>query len=253
MKMRIMTNKEWDRLVDLTGRDNAKMHWKNMSSWVKDDVMDDVLDPSARAVRGYRSTRYWSDYGATGRVVGVGFRPAIDTQFSDPLLSVKEGQSAIVGTLYMNGKPVRVPENPTCDGDIADYVPGATLEMGAPIPDPAYQVVGIRVGDAFIADCNMLKMISFEDIKKVAWDFGNISCNYSYSPSKDGVVVAARLFFAPNHITPMAELIFAFGGSVTIEWANENQRKEYEAGINAYTIFFDERFPTRTFESFKKE
>lgn len=249
MKMRIMTNKEWDHMVAFTDGDNAQMHWEDMFSWVNDTENEFGLKASNRAVRGYHSAHRWISSAATYRSISVGFRPAVDILPTDTMFSeVKEGQSVIMGTLYMDGKPVLVPEKPTYDGDIADYVPGATLEMGAPIPDSAYQVVGIRVGDALIADRNMLKIISYEDIEDV------IPVDIStYSPSKNGAVIAARLFFAPNHITPMAELILAFGGSVTIEWANENQRKEYEPGINAYTIFFDERFPTRTFESFKKE
>lgn len=245
MQMRIMTNKEWDRLVDLTGGDNSKMHWGNMFSLVKDTENEFGLG-AYRAFRGYYSACRWDDASASHRSAHLGFRPVVDILSSDSQFSeVKEGQSVIMGTLYMDGKPVRVPENPTCYGDIADYVPGAILEMGAPISDPAYQVIGIRVGNALIADRNMLKDISYNDIEK--------GVNPTYSPVKNGAVVAVRLFFGPNHIAPMAELVFAFGGTSTIEWANETQRKEYEPGINAYTVFFDERFPTRTFESFKKE
>lgn len=34
--MRLPTNKEYDKLVKLTGGDNAKMHWDRMFSYVDD-------------------------------------------------------------------------------------------------------------------------------------------------------------------------------------------------------------------------
>lgn len=170
MKMQIMTNEEWDHMVALTGGNNSKMHWRNVFSLVNDTKNKFGLDAAFRAYRGYLSARYWDSVTASNRYVTLGFRPAIDILPTDPLYSeVKEGQSAIMGTLYMNGKPVRVPQNPTYNGDIVDYVPGATLEMGAPIPDSAYQVVGIRVGNALIADRNVLKMVSCEDIEMAVW------------------------------------------------------------------------------------
>lgn len=56
--MRIPTNKEYDKLVKLTGGDNAKMHWDRMFSYV-DDTDDQYRLPAAyRAYRGYDSAHY---------------------------------------------------------------------------------------------------------------------------------------------------------------------------------------------------
>ena len=69
----------------------------------------------------------------------------------------------MAGTLYMHGEPVKIPKRPKADGDIQDYIPGATLELGAPLVDPDYQISAIRVGDVLIADRVLLKNISWSE------------------------------------------------------------------------------------------
>ena len=64
----------------------------------------------------------------------------------------------------MDDQPVKVPVNPTEDGDIPDYIPGAKLKLGAPIQDAAYQVQAIKVGNVLIADRVLLKNISWNDL-----------------------------------------------------------------------------------------
>lgn len=66
----------------------------------------------------------------------------------------------------MDGQPVRIPQNPTWDGDIADYAPGAKLEFRPALDDPAYQIQTIRVGSVLIADRVLLKNISWWDLEK---------------------------------------------------------------------------------------
>ena len=66
--------------------------------------------------------------------------------------------------------------------------------------------------------------------------------NVSYDPARDGAVVAVRIYYGGDVcFTPMAELAFAFGGTVTFEWTNVNLREYYSKGINGYTFIFDER------------
>lgn len=168
MKMRIPANTEYDKLVDVADGNDAKMHFAGMYSWV-DDKGDEYQKPMlARAVRGYRSARLWGDYPATFRVVNVGFRPAFDNLSPDTLLSdSKSGDVVIIGTLYMDGKPVRVPQNPTWDGDITNYIPGAKLEIRETFGDPAYQVSGIYIGNGVVvADRVLLKKVSYDDVRK---------------------------------------------------------------------------------------
>lgn len=91
-----------------------------MYSWVSDRDFEQK-HPSCRAVRGYPSACFWYNYYATDRNVLVGFRPAFDGLESDDLTPDENGV-AVVGTLYMNGKPIRVPQNPIHNGDIQDYI-----------------------------------------------------------------------------------------------------------------------------------
>lgn len=165
-KIRIMSDTEWNRLVELTGGDDEKMHWKGIFSHVDDTENKYSLPAVSRASRGCNSARGWNLYSASFRDVYLGFRPAIDLDTGALPSDIKEGNAVIIGTLYMNGSPVHVPQNPTWDGDIEDYIPGAKLEMRETLDDPAYQVTGIMDGDKVYVDRNLLKNISYEDAEQ---------------------------------------------------------------------------------------
>ena len=68
-----------------------------------------------------------------------------------------------------------------------------------------------------------------------------------YDPVEKGAVIAIRIYYAENGFTPMADLALAFGDKVTIEWDVPAEREVYESGINAYTLYYDER-PKREFK-----
>ena len=164
--MRIPTDQEWDLLMDVTHEDDSLSHWNKMFSWVNDKENKYDLPASCRAVRGYSSARLWYNYFASNLYVGVGFRPAVDLEPGALSSDIRDGESVVIGTLYMDGKPVRVPQRPIWDGDITDYIPGAKLEMRPALDDPAYQVTAIMVDDGVaVADRNLLKCISYEDLK----------------------------------------------------------------------------------------
>ena len=170
MKMRIPTAEEWDKFMDVVCEDNSRSHWKNMRSWVNDSDFEDKY-PSYRAYRGCHSARFWSYYYASYRNENVGFRPAFDILETDALVSgLRDGDTVTVGTLYMGGKPVKVPQNPTYDGDIADYILGAKLEMRDALADPAYQVTAIRAGNVLIADRCLVRNISYDDTQTACTD-----------------------------------------------------------------------------------
>ena len=158
-KMRLPTCEEYDLLATTTKEDNDTMHWSHMYSWCQDEYPGSM---STRAVRGWVSARCWGSNGATNRNVDVGFRPTFEVLHPDPL--TPDGTIITVGTLYMDGKPVRVPQNPTRDGDIPNYIPGASLEMREALDDPDYQVQAIKAGDVLIVDRILLKNISWEDL-----------------------------------------------------------------------------------------
>ena len=164
MKMRIPTNKEYDKLVKVTGGADEKMHSIGMFSWV-DDV-EHKYAPSAvyPAMRGYYSTRSWNFRLSSFRHIDLGFRPAVDLNPASLPSGIKEGDPLVIGILYMNGAPVHVPENPVWDGDIETFVPDSSLELRVALKDTKYQMTGIYIGDGVVvADRVMLKEISYLD------------------------------------------------------------------------------------------
>lgn len=187
ISMRIPTDQEYNLLMDVTHEDNALSHWKRMCSWVNDTDNKYNLPAAYRASRGYYSARSWNYFSASFRSVSLGFRPAFvlntDTLDSEP----KPGEMVVIGTLYMGGEPIRVPENPTWDGDIADYIPGAKLEMRPALDDPAYQVTAIKVADGvLVANRNLLKCISYEDLENQPPDLSDIEAVFIQIPIDDG-------------------------------------------------------------------
>ena len=160
-KVRLPTCEEYDSLAKAVKESNDIMHWESMYSWCQD------TDPDCapyRAIRGYPSADTGTTLDAPYRYVGVGFRPTVE--ILDPDILGPDGTIVMVGTLYMDDEPVRVPQNPVWNGDIPDYIPGTRLELGAPIQDAAYQVQAIKVGNILIADRVLIKNISWDDLHK---------------------------------------------------------------------------------------
>lgn len=164
IKMRIPTTKEWDCMMDVVHENNDITHWKDMLSWVHDEALG-KQKPLYRATRGYASARSWLIDDATYRGMIVGFRPVVEGLPPDTLPPNERGTTTI-GTLYMDGKPVKVPKNPVWDGDITNYISGAKLTFGTALANPNYAVTAIKVGDVYIADRILLKNISYKDIEE---------------------------------------------------------------------------------------
>lgn len=61
-----------------------------------------------------------------------------------------------------------------------------------------------------------------------------------YRPEFDGAVTAVHILLKDGY-KPVARLTFAFGGMYTFEWDRCDIRDIFNKGINAYTIFYDER------------
>ena len=102
------TNNEWDRFVTreevisglpapvssdldstINSTDKGSTHnqfwnWFGVYSWCQETYSG---NSSYRAVRGYGSARYWSNYSATHQDVHVGFRPVLEILNTDPLIS----------------------------------------------------------------------------------------------------------------------------------------------------------------------
>lgn len=55
-------------------------------------------------------------------------------------------------------------------------------------------------------------------------------------------VIAIRIYLGGyTNTVPMADLKMVDGVTETIEWTNIKQRKQFERGINGYTLIYDER------------
>ena len=187
ISMRIPTDQEWDLLMDVTHEDDVLSHWKKIYSWVNDKENKYDLPASPRAVRGYYSARGWLSYSAANQLVGVGFRPAVDLEPGALSSDIRDGESVVIGTLYMDGKPVRVPQRPTWDGDIAAYVPGAKLEMRSALDDPLYQVKAFNIGgNILVADRNLLKRISYADLEDQSFGLSCVEAAFIQIPVDDG-------------------------------------------------------------------
>ena len=66
-------------------------------------------------------------------------------------------------------------------------------------------------------------------------------------------VLAIRIYLGGyTRSVPMADLYIADGVVETIEWTNKRERKAFEAGINGYTLIYDER-PKRSWEEWIRE
>lgn len=162
IKMRIPTSKEWDKMMAVCNGDNKNTHWEHMYTWVNDTYSYPDPDPksSLQAYRGSYSFHYWSVHNTAHQSCFLGFRPAFEGLNSD----AHDGDLVVVGTLYMDGNPVKVPADPTFNGDITIYIKGSKLEIREPLEDPAYQVAAIKVGDMFITDRVLVSGISYDQI-----------------------------------------------------------------------------------------
>lgn len=171
IKFRTPTPKEWCRLMDVVDADDAKTHWSSVCSWACSDAASRHRCECRHPVCGVRTPYcylFLSDMRVQDR---LGFRPAFDSLPSGCCpSSLEDGESAAAVTLYMNGIPVKVPQDPTRGGDIEDYVPHSKLTFGPAINDPAYAVTVIKAGSVFIADRVLLKNIAYPDIERSITD-----------------------------------------------------------------------------------
>lgn len=155
LPMRLPSSAEWKKTMTATGNDNRLLHWKDMYFWCQEMCRE----TSEAHVNGCSPWCCPDSIPANTRRRNIGFRPVVETGED-----LRDGQSAIMGTLFMNGEPVLVSGDPTADGVIEKYISGASLEFRSPaINKPGYQVRGIKVGDVMIADRVLLRDISWED------------------------------------------------------------------------------------------
>lgn len=149
IKMRIPTDQEWDQLVKVVRGKDEIAHWRDMGFWVEkfgEEITPELqefhrnLGQEYQANRGFATAAACHYSPAYRRIVDIGFRPAFDFLPGIQPSDVPEGSVIPAGTLYMNGKPVKVPQNPVYFGDIWPYGPATKLAFGPAEKDPAYVV-----------------------------------------------------------------------------------------------------------------
>lgn len=163
--MRIPTDKEWARLVacglEHGGGLDSLINWSDAFFWVNDAGRE---KSEYRTACGYHYPDWKFSVPAASRSNFFCFRPAFDLP-PDILPDLENGERAVVGTLYMGEKPIRVPWNG--ERPAIFHRCAGPLEMRPALDDPHYQVTAIRADNVLIADRNLLKKISYEDIERL--------------------------------------------------------------------------------------
>jgi len=157
MTIHLITPDEYDRLIELTGGDDDIMHWGQMGTW-----LSDLEDGRFAAYAGMASPSDQHMEFMYRRANCIGLRLTVDGLPTE-IQAVPDGQLIAIGTLYMEGKPVRVPQAPRASGDITNYHSFPIL-MREPLEDPDYMVLGVKDGDKAYTDRCLLKRISYNDI-----------------------------------------------------------------------------------------
>lgn len=157
LEMRIPTDKEYDKLCDICNEDNAKMHWRGVSSFVEGSIACGIDGNIARGFSSARKISYWEN---TEAYFNLGFRPAFETmdisKLSRDVIDGKE--PAVIGTLYMDERPIPVPLAAIYTTDYQKY---ATFTIREPLADPQYQVCAFHIGEGvFVADHALVSNLS---------------------------------------------------------------------------------------------
>lgn len=174
--MRFPTTKEYNLLRRVTNEENEKMHWEDMYTFIRKpkelSAASEIppIPDFLEIARGGMEAGYWITCTHEDQSLSVGFRPTIST-VSLPHLNGTElniGDSVVMGTLYMDGNPVKVPTNPTATGDMTAYQRGSRLALRYDCDDPSYQITGIYVGRSrIVADRCILNNISYADLERL--------------------------------------------------------------------------------------
>ena len=165
-------NNQWDHLLNylnLQGQDLDCINWRNIFSWCQE------RDYRSRcSVRGFYSSCTWADESSDFQTAHIGFRPVFvplnpTTLQPDPsvLKELSNGQCVRFGSFYLDKKIMRPPQEPTRDGDIPDYIPGADISFGSLKSE--YGFKAIKINDWLIADRVLIKNISWNDLKNLGY------------------------------------------------------------------------------------
>ena len=159
--VRLPTSREWDRMIDVMVGVNSQVHWKGSFSWCLDS---DPNVPGRRTACGLYAGRYTEYFKGESRLATVGFRPTFAIEDSE---GIPEGETTVVGTLFMNGMPVLANHDGALS--VPEYIPGARLEFREAVDDPRYHVKAIKASCTLIGDRILLRNISWDDLDKLGF------------------------------------------------------------------------------------
>lgn len=163
-QMRFPTMNEYDKLRRLTDERDDLMHWQNMFSFITYNTRRrDIF-----VTRGFTGANYGSGDAANRFYRGeyAGFRPAFTCLDPEKLpADLKLGDVIVIGTLYVNGKPIPVPQEYKANAVCCINTLITKIELRRPLEEPDYAIWGIYIGDdVFVADRAVLRGISIHEI-----------------------------------------------------------------------------------------
>ncbi len=187
---------QWDAVLDVLDDRNDLLHYIDMFSWCRDIAEN---DPTCRPFRGCDVLRFWRYNYASQRCAPIGFRPILiplnrETLEVDVtrLLPLEDGSRVYMGTLYMDGIAQPFPQNPVWNGDIPDYFDGASLYIGNTSENNDKIITWIKTGDILIADRNLLKNVSWDDLDQMGLATGPESLRKMQRFFGSALLVASR-------------------------------------------------------------
>lgn len=225
---------QWNAVIDTTSHFSSFekfFHTKGCFSWCQDDYPASL---KSRQIRGGEYPRGVKIYTAKSRTDFIGFRPVLiplnpDTLKPDSSMldCIPDGVALGLGSLYINGHsvPTKYP------GD--DYVkntpvynPQSLVQLGDSALDLYSQLQFVKCGDFLIADRNILRNISWEDLDNCGLVYGNDLSDTLFLKSKPTLDDLIRDAFAESQIQLGEEL-----RSDTVQVITENLKKRLARNI----------------------
>lgn len=170
-------NNMWDQAMDALRDHNKDLHFCNMFSWCQNEPKG---LKSMCTIRGFADPKEYDYEYATCGGTTLGYRPFMIPLNSESLLpdpsrlqGYKDGTTFCMGTLYMDRQPLQNPQNPSLPSDTPNYTPGTDLRIGDSHEDPKNHIRWLKAGDFLVADRNLIKNISWEDLDKQGLAYGN--------------------------------------------------------------------------------
>ena len=154
------------RVPFLLSSDGKSSEWDQFMEFAKKrqiDLYDDVcafwgMEPSDATHQSSFSFGVVDYDIKTALFWDLGFRPAFQVP-PDVLETIEDGEDVIVGTLYMNGTPLKFDNM-----NAYNYEKGAKLQFRQALDDPEFAIHAIKFNNTLFATHALLNRISWMDI-----------------------------------------------------------------------------------------